>query len=73
MVEGKLGRRAADAGFVVSDAQAMRSALRSRACLKRKWMGRRPASTNSDVVGVVLKVPRIQSYEMKINLTGGED
>ena len=41
----------------------------------------RPASTNSDVVGVVLKAPRIQwtaechtaAYGTEANLTGGGD
>ena len=30
-----------------------------RACLKRRWMGGRPDSTNNDIVGVALKTPRI--------------
>ena len=60
IVDGKRGGRAAAAGLADGEAHAMRSALRRRACLKRRWMGGSPASTSSDVAGVALKAPRIQ-------------
>ena len=58
--DGKRRRRAAAAGLVVGEAHAIRRAYRRRACLKRRWMGGRPATTNSDVAEVVLKAPGIQ-------------
>ena len=59
MEDGKLGGRAAVAGLVVGWAHATRRAYQRRACLKRRWTGGSPASTSSEVVGVVLKAPRI--------------